>query len=60
LTDPVFYRSMQLEKSPFGDGQSARGVVDILTETNGLDAVVPSFAVPIHHPMEPLPVAAYG
>jgi len=60
LSDPVFYRSMQLEKSPFGDGQSARGVVDILTETNGLDAVVPSFAVPIHHPMEPLPVAAYA
>lgn len=33
LTDSAFYQSMQLDKSPFGNGRSARSIVDILTET---------------------------
>lgn len=60
LTDSAYYRSMQLDKSPFGDGRSACSVVDILTETAGLEEASPTFAVPIHHALEPLPVAAYA
>ncbi len=33
LSDANIYRSMQVSKSPFGDGHSARSVVDVLTET---------------------------
>lgn len=33
LSDAAFYRTMQLSKSPFGDGHSARSLVDVLTET---------------------------
>lgn len=31
LTDKALYRSMQLDSSPFGDGQSARRIVDTIT-----------------------------
>ncbi len=60
LTDAAYYRSMQLEKSPFGDGRSARGVVDILTETVALNEVAPNVVVPVHHALEPLAVVAYA
>lgn len=55
LSDSKFYRSMQLDRSPFGDGRSARAVVDILTETAGLDEAPPRFEVPAHHSVEALP-----
>ncbi|MFZ6773871.1 non-hydrolyzing UDP-N-acetylglucosamine 2-epimerase [Undibacterium sp. SXout7W] len=32
LSDPLFYRQMQLNESPFGDGHSARHIVDVLTQ----------------------------
>ena len=59
LTDANFYRSMQLDKSPFGDGQSARHVVDILTETAQLGEAVTSLSVPVHYAKKPIQVAAY-
>jgi UDP-N-acetylglucosamine 2-epimerase len=60
LTDAAFYRSMQLDKSPFGDGRSARGVVDILTETASLDEAAPTFAAPVHRAMGQRSFAAYA
>lgn len=60
LTDSVFYQSMQLSKSPFGDGQSARRVVDVLTEAAGLEEAAPTFAVPQRHAMEPLAEATFA
>ncbi|MGY8905324.1 MAG: non-hydrolyzing UDP-N-acetylglucosamine 2-epimerase [Burkholderiales bacterium] len=36
LTDPTLYRSMQLDKSPFGDGHSAVRIADILTRPSPL------------------------
>ena len=35
LSDPQFYRSMQVADSPFGDGCSARRIVDVLTLGQG-------------------------
>ncbi|MFZ6862724.1 non-hydrolyzing UDP-N-acetylglucosamine 2-epimerase [Undibacterium sp. Ji67W] len=35
LSDPQFYRGMQLADSPFGDGCSARRIVDVLTGSQG-------------------------
>lgn len=45
LSDADFYRTMQVEKSPFGDGHSARSLVNVLTETHQQPA-----------PARPLPV----
>jgi UDP-N-acetylglucosamine 2-epimerase (non-hydrolysing) len=36
LQDPALYRSMQLSQCPFGDGQSAHRIADILTRSPAL------------------------
>jgi len=58
LTDAMYYRAMQLDTSPFGNGHSARGIADILTETASLADAAPAHAQPVHHTTEPLAQAA--
>ena len=60
LTDSAFYRAMQLDKSPFGDGRSAHGIVDVLTETSDMENAAQQHATPVRKAPAPLPVAAYA
>jgi UDP-N-acetylglucosamine 2-epimerase len=57
LSDADFYRTMQVEKSPFGDGHSARSLVDVLAETQQQPA--PARLLPVEHKPVTLPQHAY-
>lgn len=43
LTNPIAYRRMQLDTSPFGDGHSAARIVDVLSDSATTPARVLSF-----------------